>query len=64
MNNITDIKNIKAGTKVNICNELKKLILIITLKKYSSSKFPNNEKIKNIIELKPKHIDRDTMYLK
>ena len=63
MNNITEIKNIKAGTYVNICKELKKLIFIIILKKYSSSKFPNKEKIKKIIELETKHIDRDIKYL-
>ena len=32
-NNIKEIKKIKAGTYVNICNEFKNLILIIVLNK-------------------------------
>ena len=36
---------------------------IITLNKYSSFKFPNKEKIKNITKLEIKHINKDKIYL-
>ena len=63
MKKITDNKNIKAGTYVNIWIEFKKLTLIIILNKYSSFKLPNKEKIKNIIELENKHINKEYMLI-
>ena len=62
-NNIKEIKKIKAGTYVNICNEFNPLKISITLNKQSSLKLLIKEKIKNTIKLDDKHIKRDAIYL-
>ncbi len=56
---MTDIKKIKAGTYIKICNEFNKLNFNIVLNNNSSFKFPMREKIKKIIKLDKKQIKKD-----